>query len=310
MLQARLLPCLEQLGITWEAIFVDDGSQDGTFEQLSRLHRKEPRVRVVALSRNFGHQKAVVAGLRHASGEVIGIMDADLQDPPEMLGTCLSRLGDGYDVVYMVRRNRKENVFKRAAYGVFYRVLNRVADAEIPADSGDFCVMTRRVADVLLRMPEGNIFVRGMRAWAGFRQVGLEYERDCRAAGQTKYPLGKLMGLAADGLFSFSTLPLRAAVYLGLVTLLVSGFLGVLMLLWWVCGFRLMGHTAAELPAWTVLAAGMVLFGGVQLLILGCLGEYIGRIYTEIKQRPRWIVRESLGFGAPKGYESNYQDGR
>jgi dolichol-phosphate mannosyltransferase len=177
LLQARLLNSLNKLGVPWEVIFVDDGSSDATYEQLAKMHRAEPRFKVISFSRNFGHQTAIYAGLSHASGRAVGIMDADLQDPPEIFAACLAKLREGCDVVYAVRRRRKEHIVLRAAYALFYRLLRLVADADIPLDSGDFCLMSDRVVAVLKRMPERKVFVRGLRAWAGFRQTGLEYER-------------------------------------------------------------------------------------------------------------------------------------
>jgi dolichol-phosphate mannosyltransferase len=295
LLSQRLHSVLESLGIDWEVIFVDDGSRDRTFAKLTALHWEEPRFKVISLSRNFGHQAAIAAGLEYAGGEVVALMDADLQDPPELLGQCLEKLRDGYDVVYAVRRSRKENLFKRSAYAVFYRILRSLADFELPLDSGDFCVMSRRVAEVLKTMPEHNPFWRGLRAWTGFRQIGIEYERDARAAGRTKYSVTRLLVLAMDGIFSFSILPLRFAILLGLAALvLATGWAG-LHLAWRIFGFSLMGHRAVELPGWTTLMCAVCFLGGLQLLVLGCLGEYIGRIYTEIKQRPRWITRELIG---------------
>ena len=295
LLQARLLNSLNKLGVPWEVIFVDDGSSDATYEQLAKMHRAEPRFKVISFSRNFGHQTAIYAGLSHASGRAVGIMDADLQDPPEIFAACLAKLREGCDVVYAVRRRRKEHIVLRAAYALFYRLLRLVADADIPLDSGDFCLMSDRVVAVLKRMPERKVFVRGLRAWAGFRQTGLEYEREARAAGETKYPLRKLLRLATDGVFAFSTLPLRAATYVGLGALGLSLIAGIFILAWRMLGFRFMGHTASELPGWTALIGGLFFLSGIQFLILGCIGEYVGRIYNEVKQRPRWIVREVLG---------------
>ncbi|MDB6109913.1 MAG: putative enzyme [Pedosphaera sp.] len=300
LLATRLLKSLAALNLSWEVIFVDDGSVDTTSQQLAAMHLAEPRFKVLSFSRNFGHQTAIYAGLSHASGQWVGIMDADLQDPPEILSSCMEKLREGYDVVYAVRRKRKENLLKRIAYALFYRILKQVAEIDIPLDSGDFCVMSRPVVEVLRQLPERNVFLRGLRAWTGFRQIGVEYEREARAAGETKYPLKKLVRLATDGIFAFSTLPLRLSIYLGLFVLLASMGLGFFNIAWRIFGFRFMGHTAAELPGWTTLVCGMLFLGGVQLLILGCIGEYIGRIYSEVKQRPRWIVRETLGL-APQG---------
>src|SRR5260221_4300289 len=294
-LHERLLACLEHSQLDWEVIFVDDGSTDGTFPQLTAMHWADARFKVIALSRNFGHQTAISAGLAHASGEAVAIMDADLQDPPELLPDLLQKLRQGYDVAYAIRRKRKEGLLKTAACALFYRLLRFLSNIEIPLDSGDFCVMSKRVAEALRQMPERRAFLRGLRAWAGFRQVGIEYQRPPRAAGKTKYPLAKLVGLAMDGIFSFSTWPLRVASYLGFAALLFSMGWGTLHLFWRLLGFELMGHRATELPGWTTLVCGMFFLGGLQLLLLGCVGEYIGRIYEEIKQRPRWITRELVG---------------
>ena len=295
LLKKRLLMSLDELRMEWETIFVDDGSTDSTLAQLATMHDEEPRFKVVSLSRNFGHQTAIAAGLEYARGNVVGILDADLQDPPELLRTCLKKLEDGYDVAYGVRRKRKENWIKCAAYAAFYRLLRLLTDVSIPLDSGDFCVMRRRVSETLRRMPERDAFLRGLRAWAGFRQVGVEYERAPRAAGKTKYSFARLARLAMDGIFSFSVLPLRVAIFFGLGALGLATGWAALHIAWRIFGFRFMGHTAAELPGWTTLLCGMLFLGGLQLLILGCIGEYIGRIFNEVKQRPRWITREVLG---------------
>ncbi len=298
-LQSRLRDCLNALGLSWEVIFIDDGSTDSTFEELSKMHQTEPRFKVIALSRNFGHQAALCAGLARASGDAVGILDADLQDPPELFRTCLAKLREGYDVIYAVRRHRKENALKRLAYALFYRLLRRVSEVDIPLDSGDFCLMHHRVVEVLRTMPERNVFLRGMRAWTGFRQIGLEYERNARAAGQTKYSFRKLLGLAGDGVFAFSVLPLRIATFLGFAGVMLASLAGVLVLAWRLLGFRFMGHTAHELPGWAGVVCLVLFLSGIQFLILGCLGEYLGRIYREVKQRPRWIARDSLGFDGP-----------
>jgi dolichol-phosphate mannosyltransferase len=296
LLEARLKKCLGELGLSWEVIFIDDGSRDETLQKLIAIHRAEPRFKVIALSRNFGHQAALCAGLYAASGRAVGVLDADLQDPPELFRQALGKLNEGFDVVFAVRRKRKESLFKRASYAMFYRMLRAAADVNIPLDSGDFCLMRRCVVDALKSMPERNIFLRGLRAWSGFRQVGLEYERDARAAGETKYPFRKLLRLAMDGMFAFSTLPLRVATFLGLAGVVLSMFLAMFIVAWRLAGFRFMGHTAADLPGWAAVVCLVLFLNGLQFLILGCLGEYIGRIYGEVKQRPRWIVRETLGW--------------
>ena len=296
MLEARLRKCLGDLGVSWEVLFVDDGSKDRTYELLAGMHQTEPRFKVISFSRNFGHQAALCAGLACAQGEAVGVLDADLQDPPELFAQCLEQLRSGYDVVYAVRRKRKESLFKRLAYAGFYRLLKAMAEVEIPLDSGDFCLMHRRVVDVLKAMPERNVFLRGLRAWSGFRQIGLEYEREARAAGDTKYPFRKLVKLATDGMFAFSTLPLRLATYLGFASLGVSLLAGLVILSWKLLNFRLLGHYPEEVPGWTSIICLILFLSGIQFLILGCLGEYIGRIYGEVKQRPRWIIGKALGW--------------
>lgn len=300
LLCARLVQSLATLGVSWEAILVDDGSQDDTFEQLTAMHQGEPRFKAISFSRNFGHQTAVFAGLCHTSGEIVAVMDADLQDPPEFLAMGLAKLKEGYDVVYAVRRQRKEIWFKRVCYAVFYRMLKLISEVEIPLDSGDFCLMRQRVVSVLRQMPERNVFVRGLRAWSGFRQIGIEYNRDARAAGETKYPMRKLLRLAMDGVFAFSPLPLRLATYLGFVSLVLSLAAAVFLLAWKVLGFQVLGHRPEEVPGWTSMICLLLFMGGTQFLILGIMGEFIGRIYNEVKQRPRWIVRETLGIECVK----------
>jgi glycosyltransferase involved in cell wall biosynthesis len=296
MLEKRLLEALGGAGISWELVFVDDGSSDRTLEILSEMHRRDGRFKVISFSRNFGHQTAISAGLAYASGEAVAIIDADLQDPPDLLATCLRCWKDGYQVVYAVRQKRKEGPLKRAAYSIFYRLLRVIADIHIPLDTGDFCLMDRSVVNVLRSMPERNIFVRGMRAWAGFRQIGIPYERSARAAGETKYPFRKLLRLALNGIFSFSTFPLRLATWFGLSIVGLCALVVLLVSIWRFSGLEFMGHVAADIPGWAAGIVSVFFLGGVQLLILGLIGEYLARIYDEVKLRPRWVVSRSLGF--------------
>ena len=298
LLKVRIAEALNALGISWEVIFVDDGSQDDTYDQLVRMHRDDPRFKVISFSRNFGHQTAVAAGLAHTSGDVVAVLDADLQDPPEIIAECLTHWENGYHVVYCIRRKRKENIFKRALYASFYRMLWFFADIKIPLDSGDFCVMDRVVVDLIVSMRERDIFVRGLRAWAGFRQMGITYERAARAAGETKYPLIKLLKLASDGIFSFTTIPLRIATWFGVATAFLCGVSLLFVASWRVLGFSFMGHTARDLPGWAAGTVLVLLLGGLQLIFLGIIGEYIGRIYEEGKRRPRWIIKSALGVTA------------
>ena len=298
LLRDRLVKSLGAMGVTWEVILINDGSRDNTFAQLAAMHTAEPRFKVLSFSRNFGHQTAVFAGLFHATGNFVAVMDADLQDPPEFVATCIEKLKTGYDVVYAVRRQRKENIFKRACYATFYRLLKSIAEVEIPLDSGDFCVMRQCVVTVLRGMPERDVFVRGLRAWSGFRQIGIEYERAARAAGETKYPFRKLVKLAMDGVFAFSPLPLRVATYVGFGSLLLSVGAALFVILWKTLGFRLFGHYPSEVPGWTSMICLILFLSGMQFLILGVMGEFISRIYNEVKQRPRWIIQTALGLQA------------
>lgn len=295
LLHERLTKVLPALGPAWEVILVDDGSRDDTLRRLVDFNQADERFKAVGLSRNFGHQAAVAAGLAHARGDVVAVLDADLQDPPEVLSECLDRWRKGDDVVYLVRQKRKEGLLKRCLYSGFYRLLDRFSALPIPRDSGDFCLMDRCVVDVMASMPERHLFLRGLRAWAGFRQSSLPYDRPLRAAGDTKYPLPKLVGLAADGLFSFSVVPLRLATWFGLLCVVLALGWGLFLLVWRVLGFRFLGHTAAELPGWTGGVLIVILFGSIQLMFLGIVGEYVGRIYEETKRRPRWVVRSLHG---------------
>ncbi len=289
-LVARLQGVLETATFPCEVILVDDGSTDGTRERIEALCAADGRFRAVILSRNFGHQCAVSAGLDHAAGQCIGILDGDLQDPPEKLLDFYQKLQEGYDVVYAVRQRRKENLLKRFCYWSFYRLLQRVAHIDIPLDSGDFCLMTSRVAREIQAMPERHRFIRGMRSWVGFRQVGMAYDRQQRSAGESKYTLSKLMLLAADGILTFSEIPLRVATFSGMVVASLSVVWGIYVLMW-----RLFGD-ASSLPGFATIACGMFFLAGVQLICLGILGEYVARIHNEVKGRPIYIVDQLIGF--------------
>jgi polyisoprenyl-phosphate glycosyltransferase len=305
LLVAKLNDTLGKTQLTWEVLFVDDGSTDETLRLLCEIATADSRFKVLSFSRNFGHQSAVCAGLEAASGSAIGVMDSDLQDPPEILLQCWQQVKEGADVAYAVRRKRKEILWKRVSYKLFYRVLNAFADVEIPMDSGDFCVMSRRAVDMVMNLPERNIFLRGLRAWVGFKQVAVEYDRPARVAGESKYSFLRLVRLAADGLFSFSLAPLRLAIYAGLVVMTLSLFYGVFTVAWRIIGFRFMGHVAQDLPGWATLVTGLLFLQGIQLIIMGIIGEYIGRIYTETKGRPRYIVQSRIGFEKTDKRERN-----
>jgi dolichol-phosphate mannosyltransferase len=268
---------------TYEIVIVDDGSTDGSRELVGDFARRGLPVRGVLLSRNFGHQSALLAGMRHADGRAVVLMDADGQDPPELLATLVDRWRGGADVVYAVRRARKETAWKRAGYRVFYATLARLAEVSIPMDAGDFCLMDRRVVDVLASLPESSQFLRGLRSWVGFRQDAIEYDRPAREAGVAKYTLGKLVRLALDGIVSFSSLPLRLASILGFT----SSVLGLLYLLYAVSWRLFVGHVPA---GWTSLIAIVLLASGAQLIVTGVLGEYLARVYAETKRRPQYVV--------------------
>jgi polyisoprenyl-phosphate glycosyltransferase len=279
----------------YELVLVDDGSRDSSLTMMRVLAEKDSHVKVVKLSRNFGHQPAISAGIKVAKGDAIIIMDGDLQDPPEELHRFLDKWREGYEVVYAVRTKRKEGFFKKLAYSTFYKLLAWISDIEIPLDSGDFCVMDRKVVNVLVHeMPEQIRFVRGMRAYAGFKQIGVSYERAERAAGEVKYTLSKLMKLALDGLFGFSSFPLRLATYMGFIISIPSFIIGIFFILHRIIGFKVFGHTPNETPGTASLAVGLYFLGGVILIILGILGEYIGRIYIEVKRRPFFVIDEII----------------
>jgi dolichol-phosphate mannosyltransferase len=262
---------------------------------MEEMANRDPRVRVIKLSRNFGHQAAISAGLRHAEGAAVIVLDGDLQDPPEEVRRFLAEWRAGYDVVYAIRRHRKEGFLKRAGYTTFYRVLARMADIPIPMDSGDFCLMDRKVVDALVReLPENVRFVRGLRAYVGFRQVGVECERHARAAGDAKYTLLGLIRLAVSGLVGFSFLPLRLATALGFLVAIPSFLLGTFFIVHRVFGFPVFGRYATETPGLASLAVGLFFLCGVMLIIMGILGEYIGLIYVEVKRRPSFIVEREI----------------
>jgi dolichol-phosphate mannosyltransferase len=284
-LHRRLDVSLRSLEVPYEIVFVNDGSRDGTPTRLSAIHESDRNLAVVHLSRNFGHQAAVSAGIDHARGRAVVVMDGDLQDPPEIIPQFVQRWREGYDVVYAVRRHRKEGSLKRLGYYGFYRILNAISDLSIPIDSGDFCLMDRHVVDVLKQLPETVRFVRGLRSFAGFRQVGLPYERAAREAGRPKYTLRSLLALAINGLVSFSSYPLRAVTYLGLATIGIA-----LILLFWVLGDAFYNRTGPR--GWASTIVVVLFMGSVQLISLGIIGEYIRLIFLEAKRRPTYIVGE------------------
>lgn len=298
----ELFKRLSAAGATWgtdyEVICVDDGSQDETWKLLKQQHAADPRWGCLSFARNFGHQIAVSAGLHYAIGDAVVIIDADLQDPPEDISKLIQKWREGYEVVYAVRQKRKENFLKRACYWGFYRMVSFLVPFEIPLDAGDFCLVSRRVVKVINDMPERARFVRGLRAWVGFKQIGVSYERGARAAGRSKYTMKKLFKLAWDGIFSFSAVPLRLAAYLGFIVSLVA-FLGALFTFCqkiFATEFAAIG--LAPSAGFPTIVISILFLGGVQLICLGILGEYLGRVYDEVKGRPLWVIRDSAGLRA------------
>src|SRR5215831_9735120 len=287
----RMVAALEGISLNFEIIYVDDGSTDSTPDLLRELQVQDTRIRVIRFSRNFGHQIAITAGLEHASGDAAAIIDADLQDPPEVILDFVAKWLDGFDVVYGVRTERDgETAFKLWTAKLFYRFIRRLSDTHIPVDTGDFRLMDRRVVDALLSMPERDRFIRGMVSWLGFAQTAVEYRRAPRLAGSTKFSLFKMVRFALDGIFSFSILPLRLATWtgfaasglaiIGIILVMLAKFLGV----------------AGIVKGWSSAMITELFIGGVQLICLGLIGEYVGRIYGESKRRPLYIVRERMGF--------------
>lgn len=282
--------CDQLSGLFVELVFIDDGSKDKTRDILKNYATQNDRVRIIGFSRNFGHQIAVTAGIDAANGDAVVLIDADLQDPPEVIHQMIEKWREGYDVVYGTRTERPgESAFKLTTARGFYRLLNRVSDVPIPLDTGDFRLMSRAVVDTLRAMPEQARFVRGMVSWIGFKQISIPYKRAERFAGESKYPLRKMIRFAVDGILSFSTKPLQFSVGIGLVSACIAlvGIVYAIML-------RLL--TSYWVEGWTALMIAILFIGGVQLICVGVLGEYVGRIYNEIKGRPLYVVQEYIGF--------------
>ncbi len=283
-LHERLTLVLEAIGANHELLFVDDGSRDATGPLIDRLAEDDPRVVPISLSRNFGHQPAISAGIDQARGRAVILMDGDFQDPPEMLPRMIELWRGGAEVVYAVRRNRKEPLPLRAAYAVFYRLLRSISELEIPLDSGDFCLMDRQVVDVLRHLPERLRFVRGLRTFVGFRQVPIEYDRPARAAGKPKYTFRSLMRLAMDGLLSFSGYPLQLVTYLGIFAAAVAGALTA-----WAFWDVLTNQKTPR--GWASQIIVMLFMFSILMINQGIMGAYVHRIYLEVKQRPTYILR-------------------
>jgi len=300
ILLERLLAVAELGADTYEYIFVDDGSTDGSLPILRKLAGRYPNVKYLSFSRNFGHEAATTAGLDHASGDAVFLIDGDLQDPPEVITDLVTKWREGYEVVYAIREERVgESWFKKITAAFFYRVINRITDVNIPLDTGDFRLLDREVVDTLNTMRERHRFPRGMAAWVGFRQIGVPYKRVARYAGETKYPFSKMLRLALNAITGFSYFPLQLATYFGFACAGISALaIPVVIVL------RLAGNQAFFGQATTLIA--VLFLGGVQLISLGILGEYVGRLYDEVKGRPLYIVRETP---EASEFESEDQEG-
>jgi dolichol-phosphate mannosyltransferase len=290
-LYQRVRRLLDQLPCEAEVILVNDGSQDGSLALMTSFCHEDPRFKVIDLSRNFGHQIAITAGIDFATGDAVILLDADLQDPPELVPQFLEKWQEGYQVVYAVRKSRQEHPLKRFAYRTFYRLLQHISNIPIPLDSGDFCLMDRVVVNTLKVMQERNRFLRGLRSWVGFAQIGLEYDREPRYSGEAKYTVSKLFRLALDGIFSFSYIPLQMASYTGFLVSIVS-FLGIVVYL-----YRKL-IVGGEPQGFPTLVIVILFLGGIQLLSLGVIGEYIGRIYDEVKRRPTYVIKKTYGWNS------------
>ncbi len=285
LLVGEVRAALDAAGLNWELILVDDGSGDGSFEEIKRLAGEEPRVRGLRLSRNFGHQAALTVGLKESRGGFVAIIDDDLQDPPGILPEFFARLYAGLDVVYGLRRKRKEGPFKKLLYAGFYRVLRFLSEIDIPLDTGDFCAMRRCVVEAMLELKEAHPFLRGTRSWAGFRQEGVEYERSARAAGESGYTMGKYLSLALNGIMATSRKPLKLATGIGFLTAAVSFVVGIYQFVAKLAG-------AYNVPGYASLVTIMVFMGGIQLFFLGVIGHYLARMFEEVRRWPVAFVAE------------------
>ncbi len=286
----RVVKVLKNIeGYEYEMVLINDGSQDKTLEIIEGIAKKDKNVKIISFSRNFGHQAAVTAGIKYVTGDAVVIIDADLQDPPELIPDMLKHWEEGYEVIYGKRKTRKgESAFKLLTAKMFYKTLNALSDVEIPKDTGDFRLVDKKVVDVVNSMPEHNKFLRGLFSWVGFKQMPYEYERQERFAGETKYPLKKMLKLASDGIISFSAKPLKVVGGIGILTIILSVIILIYSLISF--AFNLNGLT----PGWTSIMVAITLFSGVQLVSLWIIAEYIGRIYNDVQKRPEYIISKKI----------------
>ncbi len=288
ILYDRLTAVFHKLNEPYEVIFIDDSSQDKSLSILKEMAQNDAHIKVISLSRNFGHQSAFSAGLDYAKGNAIILMDADLQDPPEFIPNLINAWKEGNEIVFAVRKKRKEFFLKKLCYSIFYRSLVLMSEIKVPLDSGDFSLLDKKVVEILRNMPESKIFIRGLRSWVGFKQKGLEYERAKRFGGKSSYTFKKLLNLAFSGYFSFSSIPLKFASFSGILFSLM-GFLGAVYLVIMKLAFGI------TLTGWTSIMVTMLFMGGIQLLTVGIIGEYLSLVFNEVRRRPGYIIREKIG---------------
>lgn len=291
---ARLTQVLGGLGVSYEIVCVDDGSRDDTVARVVDHHRRDPRIKVVELSRNFGKELALTAGLQHCTGQAVVMIDADLQHPPEIIGDMLAKWREGYEMVIAIRRGRDdESTFKRTAAQAFYGLFAQVSEVRLPRGAGDFRLLDRKVVDVLNAMPEHTRFMKGLYAWVGFRQISLPYDVAPRAAGETKFNAFRLWRLAIDGIISFTSVPLKVWTFVGMLVAAFALLYGLLFIVKTIV-------LGIDVPGYPSLIVAIMFFSGVQLISLGVIGEYLGRVFSEVKQRPLYVVRQSVGFELEK----------
>lgn len=289
ILHDRLTAVFDKLNELYEVIFIDDSSQDKSLSILKEMAQKDARIKVISLSRNFGHQSAFSAGLDYANGNAVILMDADLQDPPEFIPNLINAWKEGNEIVFAVRKRRQEGLLKKICYRIFYRSLALISEIKVPLDTGDFSLLDKKVVEIIRNMPESKIFIRGLRSWVGFKQKGLEYERAKRFGGKSKYTFKKLLNLAFAGYFNFSSIPLKFASFSGILFSLI-GFLGALYIIIMKLAFGI------PLAGWTSIMVTMLFLGGIQLLTVGIIGEYISLVFNEVRRRPGYIICEKIGF--------------
>jgi len=287
ILYKELKPVINEISSRHEIIFINDGSEDNSFKVLKKIRQKDRKIKIISFSRNFGHMSAVDAGIKYSQGKKVVIMDADLQDPPRIILKMYKKSLKGFDVVYGVKKKRKEGILKRFLFKTFYRILNNIAKPKMPIDAGTFSIIDRKVVNILKNLPEKNKYFSGLRAWTGFSQTGIIYERDARYAGKPS-SLKKLVKLALDGFFSFSYIPLRISSFLGFIFALISFLLIILVVI-------LRIFFGAGIVGWASTISIILMMGGIQLITLGIIGEYLARIYDEVKSRPEYIISEKIG---------------